>query len=147
MFQVSFSNFDPFLDAEWRINVFFSGISRCHDFRNYDFVKHASQCRQEVMRALYERFGILNLFNPLRPNGSYKLDMAKYEERMVCKMLCELAKQEGFGNIESIKFEGKDVEKLTPDLIRTLTNSKTPEGIFEGTYVCAPEKEKIDLRE
>lgn len=61
-------------------------------------------------------------------------------------MLCELAKQEGFGNIEAIKFEGKDVEKLTPDLIRTLMNPKT-EGIFEGTYVCTPEKEKIDIRE
>lgn len=107
-------------------------------------MKHAAPSRDEVMRALYERFGILNLFNPLRPNGSYRLDLSKYEERMVCKMLCDLARQEGFANMVHLKFEGKEVEKLTPDWIRT--NVKT-EGIFEGTYECLPEKEKVEFRE
>ena len=124
--------------------MFCSGISRCYDYQNFDFVKHAAPSREDVMKALYERFGILNLFNPLRPNGSYRLDLAKYEERMVCKMLCDLARQEGFANMEHLKFEGKEVEKLTPDWIRT--NVKT-EGIFEGTYQCAPEKEKQEFRE
>ena len=44
----------------------------------------------------------------------------------------------------ALKFDGKEVEKLTPDWIR---NTIKLEGIFEGTYECAPEKEKIEMRE
>ena len=63
---------------------------------------------------------------------------------MVCKMLCDLARQEGFHLMINIKFENKDVEKLTPDWVRT--NIKL-EGIFEGTYECPPDKEKEEFRE
>ena len=44
----------------------------------------------------------------------------------------------------NIKFDAKEVEKLSPDWIRTTIKT---EGIFEGTYECTPEKEKIELRE
>lgn len=37
----------------------------------------------------------MNLFNPFRPNGSYRLNLSVYEEKVVCKILIELAKQEG----------------------------------------------------
>ena len=56
-----------------------SAITRVHDYKNYDFIKHFAKY-PEVMQALYQQFGILNLFNPHRPNGSYLLDLSKYEE-------------------------------------------------------------------
>lgn len=95
------------------------------------------------MQKLYKQFGILNLFCPFRPNGSYMLNLSIYEERTVCRMLCELAKTEGLLNMTEIKMNQKPIEKLTLDFIR-----KVPEtGIFEGTYFCIPDKENLDFRE
>jgi hypothetical protein len=75
--------------------VFISGVACLADPRNYDFIKHRVKF-PEAIRAIYRRFGILNLFNPFRPNGSYRLDLSVYEEKIVCKMLLELAKMEGY---------------------------------------------------
>ena len=66
-------------------------MGRLNDIQNYDFIKHRVKF-PEAIKALYSRFGILNLFNPHRPNGSYRLDLALYEERTVLKLLFELAK-------------------------------------------------------
>jgi len=85
--------------------VYLSGVTRLHDYKNYDFIKHAAKY-PEVMQALYQQFGILNMFNPHRPNGSYLLDLAKYEEQIVGKMLGDLARQEGVLNMTDIKFDG-----------------------------------------
>ena len=79
----------------WKVEVYMSGISRVTDYKNYDFIKHRVKF-PEAIREIYKRFGILNLFNTLRPNGSYRLDLGIFEERNVCRMLLELAKQEGF---------------------------------------------------
>jgi hypothetical protein len=75
--------------------VYIGGIGRVHDYKNYDFIKHRVKF-PEAIRKIYKRFGILNLFNPNRPNGSYRLDLSLYEEKIVCKMLLELAKAEGY---------------------------------------------------
>jgi hypothetical protein len=75
--------------------VYLAGIGRICDYKNYDFIKHRVKF-PEAIREIYKRFGILNLFNPHRPNGSYRLDLSIFEEKIVCKMLLELAKWEGF---------------------------------------------------
>jgi hypothetical protein len=49
------------------------------------------------------------MFNPHRPNGSYLLDLAKYEEQIVGKILGDLARQEGVLNMTEIKFDGAAV--------------------------------------
>lgn len=46
--------------------------------------------------------------------------------------------------MQEIKFNGAEVEKLTPDFIRT--NIKN-EGIFLGTYFCPEDKKRDELRE
>mmetsp|Transcript_10762 Transcript_10762/g.8034 ORF Transcript_10762/g.8034 Transcript_10762/m.8034 type:complete len:82 (-) Transcript_10762:192-437(-) len=79
----------------WKTEVYMKGVGRLADYTNYDFIKHKAKF-PETIRDIYQRFGILNLFNPFRPNGSYRLDLSIYEERIVCKMLLELAKNEGF---------------------------------------------------
>ena len=82
------------IDPKWRSRVYLNGISRVYDFWNMDFIKHKAKF-PEVMGALYKQFGILNLFCPFRPNGSYLLKLHIYEERIVAKMLCELTLKEG----------------------------------------------------
>ena len=74
--------------------MYISGIGRVWDYKNYDFIKHRIKF-PDAIREIYKRFGILNLFNPFRPNGSYRLDLSLYEEKIVCKMLLDLAKAEG----------------------------------------------------
>lgn len=107
-----------------------------------DFIKHQAK-HPEVMQKLYRQFGILNLFCPFRPNGCYMLNLAIYEERAVCRMLCELAKGESLVFMSDIKMDGKPVEKLTMEFAK-----RVPEvGVFEGTYFCPSEKENAELRE
>ena len=60
------------------------------------------------------------MFSPFRPNGTYLLDLGIYEERIVTKILCELALKEGFTNMTEMKYQGKPMEKLTGDFIRKM---------------------------
>jgi len=126
--------FDMFDCCEWKAEVYIKGITRMHDCRNFDFIKRKIEFPSAV-RSVYMRFGILNLFNPHRPNGSYRLDLSVYEERTVCKMLLELAKQEGFSQISKVILEGKEVPAVTKEFLDKLPDK----GFFEGMYVCAPE--------
>ena len=116
-------------------------MGRVHDYQNYDFIKHKAKY-PEVMPILYKQFGILNLFSPFRPNGTYLLDLGIYEERVVTKMLCELAVKEGIGNMSDLKLQGKPMEKLTGEFMR-----KMPEvGQFECQYFCEADKENKEFR-
>lgn len=84
-----------FIDPIWKSEIYIAGIAKITDYKNYDFIKHRVKY-PEAIREIYKRFGILNLFNPHRPNGSYRLDLSIYEEKIVCKMLMELARAEGY---------------------------------------------------
>jgi len=61
------------------------------------------------MKPLFAWFGILNLFNINRINGTYWLDLSIFEERIVAKVLTELAKIEGFDKIKFFRLNGKPV--------------------------------------
>jgi len=74
----------------------------------------------------------LNLFNPFRPNGSYRLDLSIYEERIVCKILLELAKNEGFQQMTNVTFDDKPVEAVNKEFMDKLGDT----GVFQGTYIC-----------
>lgn len=119
------------IDPVWKTEVYISGIARVHDFRNYDFIKHRVKFPESI-RDIYKRFGILNLFNPFRPNGSYRLDLAIYEERIVCKMLLELAKAEGYAQMTHVSMDGKSQEAISKEFVDKIGES----GVFEGTYIC-----------
>ena len=129
-------------DAHWKTEVFISGVARISDPRNYDFIKHRAKY-PEAIRAIYRRFGILNLFNPYRPNGSYRLDLSVYEEKIVCKMLLELAKTEGYAQMTNVSLDGKPIEAVNKEFADKLGDI----GIFEGTYICQPASVNEDLRE
>lgn len=129
-------------DATWKTEIFIAGVSRLVDPRNYDFIKHRLKF-PEAIRAIYKRFGILHLFNPFRPNGSYRLDLAIYEEKTVCKMLMELAKTEGYAQMTNVSLDGKPYETVNKEFADKLGDS----GVFEGTYICQPTSVNEDLRE
>jgi hypothetical protein len=83
------------------------------------------------------------LFNPFRPNGSYRLDLGVYEEKIVCKMLLELAKVEGYAQMTNVSMDGKSTESINKEFVDKLGDS----GVFEGTYICLPANVKEDIRE
>lgn len=118
-------------DPQWKTETFISGVARLCDPRNYDFIKHRVKY-PDAIRAIYRRFGILNLFNPFRSNGSYRLDLSIYEEKIVCKMLLELAKTEGYTQMTNVSLDGKPQETVNKEFADKLGDT----GIFEGTYIC-----------
>ena len=118
-----------------------AGVGRMFDFENFDFIKHKIKF-PEAIKNVYESFGILNLFCPYRPNGSYLLKLDIYEEKLVLKILCELCRAEGYANMTDIKINGKPVAALSPEFAQALPDT----GSFEGTYICPNEKEKIEVR-
>lgn len=83
------------------------------------------------------------MFSVFKPDGTYLLDLQIYEEKVVAKLLCELCKAEGWPLMTEIKLGGKTVEKLTPDIIKTLPDT----GMFECKYLCPEEKVKQEVRE
>eukprot|EP00347_Sterkiella_histriomuscorum_P017989 403347211 len=129
-------------DPMWKTEIFCNGVGIIYDYRNNDFIKHRVKF-PEAIRDIYKRFGILNLFNPFRPNGSYRLDLQIYEERIVCKILLELAKQEGFAQMTNVSMDGKGMETVSKEFVDKLGES----GVFEGTYICLPANIREDVRE
>ena len=127
---------------EWRIKVLTTGAGRCHDCENIDMIKHYAKS-PEVSKMLYQRVGILNMFSLLRPNGEYELNLSIYEEKQVAKLLCELAKAEGWGFMTDIKLAGATVEKMSADVMRALPDA----GKFVCKYECPEEKVKADVRQ
>lgn len=119
------------VDPHWKTEVFISGVARICDPRLYDFIKHRVKF-PEAIRAIYRRFGILNLFSTSRPNGSYRLDLSIYEEKIVCKILLELARVEGYAQMTNVSLDGKPVEAVNKEFADKLGDW----GVFEGTYIC-----------
>lgn len=71
---------------QWKTECYLAGIGRIHDTRNYDFIKKKWKF-PETSKEIYTRFGILNLFNPYRCTGSYRLDLEIFEERQLLRIL------------------------------------------------------------
>jgi hypothetical protein len=53
---------------------------------------------------LYCRVGILNIYNPCKPEGAWQLDLSHYDERIVAKTLCLLSTVEPGVNWTSQEF-------------------------------------------
>jgi len=95
-------------DKEWYTEIYITGIGWVHDINNFDFIKEKVKIPLAIS-PIYKRFGILNLFSIWKLNGSYRLDLSLYEERIAAKILIELAKVEGFDKIKNVTYQGKSI--------------------------------------
>jgi len=98
---------------------------------------------EEGIKRVYNGFGILNLFNPFRTNGSYKLELAKYEERNVACMIMEMVKSEGVDKLTILRLNDKDILATASDFISTALPT---EGILDFRFDCPEEKMNNKVR-
>jgi Ca2+-binding EF-hand superfamily protein len=73
----------------YRVELIISLFSRLKDVHNFELV--LAQLTVEEHAMVLARVGILNIFNPLRPEGGYCLDLGLWEERQVAKILVHFA--------------------------------------------------------
>ena len=129
-------------DPNWKTECYMAGVSRIYDTREYDFIKKKWKF-PETSKEIYHRFGIFNLFSPYKCTGSYRLDLSIYEERMVCKILMELAKAEGFQYMTNVILDGTPFEEIDKDFVDKLAET----GILECSYVTPEEAADNECRE
>lgn len=73
----------------YRVELIVSLFSRLKDVHNFEVV--IAQLTIEEHAMVLARIGILNIFNPLKPEGGYSLDLSLWEERQVAKILVHFA--------------------------------------------------------
>lgn len=73
----------------YRVELIIAMFSRLKDVHNFELV--LAQLNTEEVAMVYARIGILNTFNPLKPEGGYCLDLGVWEERQVAKILIHFA--------------------------------------------------------
>lgn len=95
---------------------------------------------------VYCRIGILNLFNPMKPEGSIELDLSHRDERVVAKMLCQLSVVEPGDNFPFQQFRWERNMDPTPAFVVTepwMTEDGIPNhGLFASTYYAGEGKGK-----
>eukprot|EP00351_Strombidinopsis_sp_SopsisLIS2011_P003429 CAMPEP_0116875426 /NCGR_PEP_ID=MMETSP0463-20121206/7386_1 /TAXON_ID=181622 /ORGANISM="Strombidinopsis sp, Strain SopsisLIS2011" /LENGTH=65 /DNA_ID=CAMNT_0004521055 /DNA_START=2787 /DNA_END=2981 /DNA_ORIENTATION=- len=57
--------------------------------------------------------------------------------------MLELAKGEGWANLQNVSLNGKQVAAVNNEFLRQLPTF----GTFEGTYMCEEAKQKEEVRE
>ena len=75
--------------GSYHTDLVVSLFPRLIDLHNFEVVLLQLSARD--CAAVYLRLGWLNIFNPMKPEGYWELDLCRYEERMVAKMLIALA--------------------------------------------------------
>jgi hypothetical protein len=73
----------------YRVDMLVGLFHRLVDIHNFEIVLKALSPFE--VACVYARLGWLHLFNPCKPEGGWEIDLTRPEERLVAKMLCELA--------------------------------------------------------
>merc|ERR1711871_885097 len=76
----------------YNVELVVSMFSRIMDPHNFEVIAH--QLNGYELGCVYARLGYLALFNPLKPEGAWELNIARREERMTAKALCLLSTNE-----------------------------------------------------
>lgn len=90
-----------------RVDMIINLFDRIIDIQNFDIILRLLNSFEKA--CLYCRLGWLNLFNPLRPDNCYELDLSRFEERRLLKMLLILQVKH-FDKVEYLP-DGNWVEK------------------------------------
>ena len=75
--------------GSYRVELVVLLFSRVVDVHNFDLVWE--QLKNQEIACINCRLGVLNFFNPLKIEGCYSLDISRYEERVVAKILAILS--------------------------------------------------------
>ena len=95
-----------------------------------------------------QRVGLLNIFNAMKPEGSWELDLGRYDERVVAKCLCELSVKEPGDNWPRKQFRWSRDQDYFPgwELVGTMMSDEgfSKRGVITVEYYSG---EGICLRE
>jgi hypothetical protein len=97
--------------GSFRVDLVVSLFARVLDVNNFELVLNCMTAKE--VGCVYARLGWLKLYNPMKPEGSYVLDLRVNEERQVAKTLIALAVHEPGDNWISCGFRwDSDVEPV-----------------------------------
>jgi len=82
--------------GSYRVEVVVVLFCRVIDVQNFDLVWE--HLHPQEIACIYCRLGMLNFFNPLKLEGCYCLDISRYEERTIAKMLAVMSTVEAGEN-------------------------------------------------
>ena len=73
----------------YRCEIVIALFPRLLDIWNFEVIN--SELTGFEIGCLYARIGWLNLFNPMKPDGGWELDLGEWEQRIMAKMFCQLS--------------------------------------------------------
>lgn len=75
--------------GSYRVELIILFFDRIVDLHNFDMILQALNAEEHA--ALICRLGLLNIFNPCRPEGGWSFDLTRWEERQATKILIHLS--------------------------------------------------------
>ena len=128
----------------YNVELVVSMFSRVMDPHNFEVIAH--QLSGYELGCVYARLGYLALFNPLKPEGAWELNISRLEERITAKVLCLLSTNEPGRNWIGETFRWERHKDGMPGWELTtswMAESTMPErGILHCTYYSGEGKGK-----
>mmetsp|Transcript_29157 Transcript_29157/g.40054 ORF Transcript_29157/g.40054 Transcript_29157/m.40054 type:complete len:253 (+) Transcript_29157:68-826(+) len=119
--------------GSYAVDVIVSLFSRVIDLHNFECVLETIDSRETAV--LYGRLGMLNVFNPMKPETSLELSLDRRDERVVAKMIVYLSADEPGINLTYKRFQWK--RELDPTPGWDVTESwMTDEGLATHGKFC-----------
>ena len=87
-------------------------FARIFDLHNFEII--LSVLEPQEVAALYARIGILNIFNPMKPETSYEVNLGRKEDRVFAKIIVLLSADEPGINLTYKQFQWKRELDPTP---------------------------------
>jgi hypothetical protein len=86
----------------YRVELVINAFHRILDLNNFELVLMVLTAREHA--AVIARLGWLAVFNPCKPEGYYELDLTRWEERHLFKMLIQLSFTEKVGCKQNLAY-------------------------------------------
>lgn len=120
----------------YRVELFVLLFSNVVDIHNIEIVLRRLTAFE--VACITARIGILNLFNPMKPEGSIELDLGRRDDRLVVKMLAQLSVVEPGDNLPFLAFRWEREMDYMPGYELTelwMTEDGLPnKGLWVATY-------------
>jgi len=97
---------------EEKCDVAVFSFSRIVDLRNFNVILQLFNPKDQAN--IVSRLGLLNIFNPLSPDGYVELDIGRQEERQLLKVLILIAVTEPGENFQNLTFCHSRLDKPVP---------------------------------